>query len=62
MKPENVVVGSELNSKNVYLIDFGISKFYIDKNGKHIKFQTDKPFIGTARYAYLSYISILKLW
>lgn len=38
MKPENVVVGPEYNSKNIYLIDFGISKFYIDKHGKHIKF------------------------
>jgi serine/threonine protein kinase len=35
----------------IYLIDFGISKIYKDKNNRHISFKDNKPFIGTTRYA-----------
>ncbi|CAD8135853.1 unnamed protein product [Paramecium octaurelia] len=48
LKPENVM----LDDKNkVYLIDFGISKIYIRKNGMLIPFKDRVPFIGTSRYA-----------
>jgi casein kinase I family protein HRR25 len=49
LKPENILMGREDNSKNTYLIDFGISKIYRDSNGRHISFKENKPFIGTTR-------------
>ncbi|CAD8139066.1 unnamed protein product [Paramecium pentaurelia] len=48
LKPENMM----LDDKNkVYLIDFGISKIYIRKNGILMPFKDRLPFIGTSRYA-----------
>ncbi|CAD8143212.1 unnamed protein product [Paramecium octaurelia] len=48
LKPENIM----LDEKNkVYLIDFGISKIYIRKNGILIPFKDRVPFVGTSRYA-----------
>ena len=44
-------MGREENAKNVFMIDFGISKIYRDSNGRHISFKENKPFIGTTRYA-----------
>jgi serine/threonine protein kinase len=49
IKPENFVIGKS-SVGLVYLIDFGLSKYYRDQNG-HIKFITNKGLIGTARYA-----------
>ncbi|CAD8077065.1 unnamed protein product [Paramecium sonneborni] len=51
LKPENMM----LDDKNtVYLIDFGISKIYIRKNGMLIPFKDRLPFVGTSRYASIS--------
>jgi len=44
-------MGKDKNSHLVYLIDFGLSKFYIDEKGKHIKYKDGKQLTGTARYA-----------
>lgn len=49
IKPENFVVGNEGNHHIVYLIDFGLSKKYIDDNGSHIPFVENKGLVGTAR-------------
>lgn len=38
----------------MYLIDYGISKIFLDSKGNHIKFNSDKPFLGTTRYASIS--------
>ena len=52
IKPENFVLGINENSKVLYIIDFGLSKKYLDKdNRKHIPLSTNKGFVGTARYA-----------
>ena len=50
IKPENFVLGMKENSKILYLIDFGLSKGYLDKK-KHIPMNLNKGFVGTARYA-----------
>jgi serine/threonine protein kinase len=38
----------------VYLIDFGLSKYYKHSNGNHIAWIDKKGMIGTARYASLN--------
>ena len=47
IKPENIVLSNDY--KNVYLIDFGLSKFFI-KNGNHIPFREKISPSGTLRY------------
>lgn len=51
IKPGNILLGQGKNYKNVYLIDFGISKSYLDKRGEHIILTNFKPFIGTLRFS-----------
>jgi serine/threonine protein kinase len=50
IKPENFTVGPGKNSKIIYLIDFGLSKTFLDEKGKHIPFRDKKGMVGTARY------------
>lgn len=51
MKPENVLVGTQNNQSILYLIDFGLSKRYIDLNtNKHIPQIEGKEITGTVRY------------
>ncbi len=45
IKPENFV----MNNKELYLIDYGLAKRYLDANNKHIQF-TNSPVVGTRRY------------
>lgn len=50
IKPENFMIGVDDEDWKVYIIDFGLSKKYIE-NGHHIPMVTNKSFTGTARYA-----------
>ncbi|CAD8054365.1 unnamed protein product [Paramecium sonneborni] len=50
IKPENFTIGRQ-DSGQIYVIDFGLSKYFRDSNGKHIPFISNKGLIGTARYA-----------
>lgn len=36
MKPENILVGYKNQNMSIYLVDFGISKFYKDSRGEHM--------------------------
>ncbi len=54
IKPENILIGKGEKSNQIYVIDFGISKFYRDMHGRHIIYRENKPFIGTTRYASIS--------
>ena len=54
IKPDNFVIGSGSKSYRVYLIDFGLAKRYIQKDGTHIPYRDNKNLTGTARYASLN--------
>ena len=50
MKPENFVIGRKNKERTIYLIDFGLSKKYINDNNNHISMKKDRNIIGTVRY------------
>eukprot|EP00826_Nyctotherus_ovalis_P059155 TRINITY_DN81_c0_g1_i35.p1 TRINITY_DN81_c0_g1~~TRINITY_DN81_c0_g1_i35.p1 ORF type:complete len:312 (+),score=74.66 TRINITY_DN81_c0_g1_i35:320-1255(+) len=52
IKPENFTVGYEELKNYVYMIDFGLAKYYRDPKTKlHVPYRNNKSLIGTARYA-----------
>mmetsp|Transcript_39518 Transcript_39518/g.105019 ORF Transcript_39518/g.105019 Transcript_39518/m.105019 type:complete len:236 (+) Transcript_39518:523-1230(+) len=52
VKPDNFLMGVGRRAHQVYLIDFGLSKRYVDtKTNQHIPYRTGKSLTGTARYA-----------
>ena len=54
IKPANFLVGLKKKKNIIYLIDYGLSKRYIDKNTKeHIAYKEGKGLTGTARYVSL---------
>ena len=54
IKPGNFLIGNNSDSKKLYIIDFGLSKKYIDKKNKHILYKEGKGLTGTARYVSLN--------
>eukprot|EP01017_Pseudomicrothorax_dubius_P004108 TRINITY_DN1074_c0_g2_i1.p1 TRINITY_DN1074_c0_g2~~TRINITY_DN1074_c0_g2_i1.p1 ORF type:complete len:356 (+),score=68.94 TRINITY_DN1074_c0_g2_i1:51-1118(+) len=51
LKPDNFVVGRGRHQSRVYIIDFGLAKKYITREGVHIPYKDGKSLTGTARYA-----------
>eukprot|EP01038_Epipyxis_sp_PR26KG_P007126 gene7126-9725_t len=52
IKPENFLVGRKQNRHTVYLIDFGLAKYYRNpRTAKHITCHSGHELTGTARYA-----------
>ncbi|XP_017133376.1 casein kinase I [Drosophila elegans] len=55
IKPDNFLMGRGKMSKQVYLIDFGLSKKYLDvSTGVHIPYREERALTGTARFASIS--------
>ena len=50
IKPDNFLVGAAKRATRVYLVDFGLAKRYMTKEG-HIPYKEGKSLTGTARYA-----------
>lgn len=52
LKPNNFLICRGTDNIQIYLVDFGLSKYYIDRETKHhIPYRTDrKGLTGTARY------------
>lgn len=53
LKPENIL-SSDSKTNSYYLIDFGLSKYYVDSEGNHKPIITGKKLIGTLRYCSLN--------
>ena len=52
VKPENFVMGLGKQSKQVFLIDFGLAKYFEDpKTGLHIPYREHRGITGTTCYA-----------
>ncbi|VDK42447.1 unnamed protein product [Gongylonema pulchrum] len=51
IKPSNFALGRGENSRNIYIFDFGLSRFYKDKSGVMIPAKNHAGFRGTTRYA-----------
>ena len=59
IKPDNLMIKErKTNTKNttsetpvIYIIDFGLSKWFLDSSGNHIKEKTNKAMVGTIKYS-----------
>ena len=54
LKPENFLVHSNIREKTLFLIDFGLSKKYVNNENKHILFKKNKLIKGTLKYISLN--------
>ncbi len=51
IKPENFVIGRAPKERIIYMIDFGLSKHYInEKTNTHIPYKNERNVLGTLRY------------
>jgi casein kinase 1 len=54
VKPDNFVMGRGKKQNKVCMIDFGLAKKFVNKDGSHIPYRDNKNLTGTARYASLN--------
>ena len=60
IKPDNFLVGNNKQNKQIYMIDFGFCKTYID-NDKHIKIRKLNSLIGSLTYASINAHNFIEL-
>ena len=48
IKPDNLMINER---KQFYVIDFGLSKWFLDSSGNHMKEKTNKSMVGTIKYS-----------
>jgi|TARA_B100000963_G_scaffold361869_1_gene400432 serine/threonine protein kinase len=51
IKPDNFLIGTGKKKSRIFLIDFGLSKSYLDDSSNHIEYKTDRNFTGSFRYS-----------
>ena len=51
IKPDNFLMGTGEEERQCYIIDFGLAKKFLSKDGTHIPYRENKNLTGTARYA-----------
>jgi len=51
IKPDNFLLSTKPNDKNIYLIDFGFCKSYLIDDDKHIPYKQTHNLIGSNTYA-----------
>lgn len=51
IKPDNFAVSTCDDGQPLFLIDYGLAKRYVRKNGEHVEFNRNRRFLGTARFA-----------
>ena len=55
IKPENFLIGVGRKEQIIHIIDFGLSKRYVDPiTGKHISHRKNKGLMGTLRFSSIS--------
>ncbi len=42
IKPDNLLIGKNQKSQYIYIIDFGLAKKFLNKDGKHIPYRENK--------------------
>lgn len=57
LKPDNILVSSDVNDPSIYLVDFGLAHKYIDKKGGHIKQPEKVSFKGSISYCSLNLLN-----
>jgi serine/threonine protein kinase len=60
IKPDNFLVGNNKESKQIYIIDFGFCKTYMD-NDKHIEIRKINSLIGSLTYASINAHNFIEL-
>jgi len=53
IKPDNFLL-KNIDSSELYLIDFGLAKYYLLQNKTHMEERKDKKLIGTAKFSSLN--------
>ena len=51
IKPDNFCIGLNKTANKIFILDFGLAKRYIQRDGKHIPYREGKNLTGTAPYA-----------